>query len=88
MANLIIALCRYSGIPARYSHGQHCHFYVSGNYYGHVWAQILIGKTWYAADATGSSNSLGFIKNWDIHNYHSLKPVSYTHLTLPTILLV
>ena len=73
MANLIIALCRYSGIPARYSHGQHCHFYVSGNYYGHVWAQILIGKTWYAADATGSSNSLGFIKNWDIDSFHTLR---------------
>ena len=73
MANLIVALCRYSGIPARYSHGQHCHFYVSGNYYGHVWAQILIGKTWYAADATGSNNSLGFIRNWDIDSFHTLK---------------
>ena len=72
-ANLIVALCRLSGIPARYSHGQHCHFYYSGNYYGHVWAQILVGNTWYAADPTGQSNSLGFIKNWDIHNYHSLK---------------
>ena len=73
MANLIIALCRYSGIPARYSHGQHCHFYVSGNYYGHVWAQILIGKTWYAADATGSNNSLGFIRNWNIDTFHTLR---------------
>ena len=73
MANIIVALCRYSGIPARYSHGQHFHFYISGNYYGHVWAQILIGKTWYAADATGSNNSLGFIRNWDIDSFHTLK---------------
>ena len=72
-ANLIVALCRLSGIPARYSHGQHCHFLVSGHYYGHVWAQILIGNTWYAADPTGPNNSLGFIKNWDIHSFHSLK---------------
>ena len=72
-ANLIVALCRYSGIPARYSHGQNCHFYISGNNYGHVWAQILIGKTWYAADATGSNNSLGFIRNWNIDTFHTLR---------------
>ena len=73
MANLIVSLCRASGIPARYSHGQHCHFYISGNYYGHVWAQILIGKNWYAADATGSDNSLGFIRNWDIDSFNTLR---------------
>jgi transglutaminase-like putative cysteine protease len=72
-ANLIVSLCRYSGIPARYSHGQHCHFYRSGHYYGHVWAQILVGKTWYAADATGSGNSLGFINNWNIDTFHTLR---------------
>ena len=72
-ANLIVALCRYLGIPARYSHGQHCHFYYSGNNYGHVWAQILIGKTWYAADATGSDNSLGFIRNWNIDTFNTLR---------------
>ena len=75
-ANLIVSLCRVSGIPARYSHGQHCHFYSSGNYYGHVWAQILIGNTWYAADPTGPSNYLGFIKNWDIKSFNSLKQYS------------
>ena len=72
-ANLIVALCRYSGIHARYSHGQNCYFYYSKNYYGHVWAQILIGNTWYAADATGPSNSLGFISNWNIKTFNSLK---------------
>ena len=75
-ANLIIALCRLSGIPARYSHGQHCYFYYSGNYYGHVWAQILIGNTWYAADATSSSNSLGFIRNWNINTFNTLRQYS------------
>ena len=72
-ANLIVALCRLSGIPARYSHGQHCYFYNSGNYYGHVWAQILIGKTWYAADPTGPSNTLGFIRNWNINTFNTLR---------------
>ena len=75
-ANLIVALCRLSGIPARYSHGQHCYFYYSGNYYGHVWAQILIGNTWYAADATSSSNSLGFIRNWNINTFNTLRQYS------------
>ena len=72
-ANLIIALCRYSGIHSRYSHGQHCYFTYSKKYYGHVWAQILIGNTWYAADATGPNNSLGFIKNWDINSFNTLR---------------
>ena len=76
MANLIVALCRASGIPVRYSHGQNCYFYYSGNYYGHVWAQILIGNTWYAADATGSNNSLGFIKNWNINTFDTLRQYS------------
>ena len=72
-ANLIVALCRQSGIPVRYSHGQHCYFYYSQKYYGHVWAQILIGDTWYAADATGSDNSLGVIKNWNINTFNTLR---------------
>ena len=72
-ANLIVALCRYSGIPVRYSHGQNCYFYISQNFYGHVWAQILIGNTWYVADATGPNNSLGVIKNWNIDTLKSLR---------------
>ena len=72
-ANLIVALCRQSGIPVRYSHGQHCYFYYSQKYYGHVWAQILIGDTWYAADATGSDNSLGVIKNWNVNTFNTLR---------------
>lgn len=66
-ANLIVALCRSAGIPARYSHGQGCKF--STMTAGHVWAQILVGDTWYTADATSSRNSLGNIKNWNTNSF-------------------
>ena len=61
--HLLVALARASGIPARYVHGT-CNF-TSGNTYGHVWAQLLVGDTWYAADATSSRNSLGIVNNWN-----------------------
>lgn len=75
-ANLIVALCRASGIPAKYSHAK-CSFN-SGLVVGHVWAQILVGNVWYVADATSTSNSLGHIKNWNINSMGSLK--QYTSL--------
>ncbi|MBU4547942.1 MAG: transglutaminase family protein, partial [Euryarchaeota archaeon] len=62
-AHLVVALSRAAGIPARYAHGD-CTFN-SGNTYGHVWAEILISKEWYAADATSYSNSLGIINSWN-----------------------
>jgi transglutaminase-like putative cysteine protease len=62
-AHLLVALARAAGIPARYVHGT-CNF-TSGNVYGHVWAQLLVGDTWYAADATSSRNSLGVVNNWN-----------------------
>ena len=71
-ANLVVALCRAAGIPARYSHAQGCTF-SSGLVTGHVWAQIYIGGTWYSADATSTRNSLGNIKNWNTNSYYSLK---------------
>ena len=71
-ANLVVALCRAAGIPARYSHAQGCTF-SSGLVTGHVWAQILIGDTWYAADATSSRNKLGDINNWNTNSYNTLK---------------
>ena len=74
-ANLLVSLCRISGIPAKYAHGQGCRF-KSGTY-GHVWVQILVDDIWYAADPTSNSNSLGFIKNWDINNFHSLKQYQF-----------
>lgn len=63
-ANLVVALCRASGIPARYSNSKYCVF-GSGLRSGHVWAQIYVGDTWYSADATSSRNTLGHIENWD-----------------------
>ncbi len=66
-AHLVIALSRAAGLPARYVHGK-CQF-TSGNWYGHVWAQIWVDGKWYTADATSSKNSLGVIKNWKTSNY-------------------
>ena len=62
-AHLLIALERAAGIPARYVHG-YCKF-SSGNWYGHVWAQIYIDGKWYNADATSYRNTFGVIKNWN-----------------------
>ena len=67
--NLLVALCRASGIPIKYIHGLNCYFFISKHTYGHVWAQILIDNVWYAADTTSSSNTLGFIKNWNVKKY-------------------
>ena len=66
-ANLLVALARAAGIQARYVHGS-CKF-SSGNWYGHVWAQVYINGKWVNADATSSRNSLGVIKNWNTATY-------------------
>ncbi len=76
-ANLIVALFRAAGIPARFSHAQGCTF-SSGLVAGHVWAQIYIDGVWYSADATSSRNELGNIHNWNTNSFHSLK--HYIHL--------
>ena len=65
--HLIVALSRASGIASRYVHGK-CNF-ISGNTYGHVWAQVKVGNTWYAADSTSSKNSFGVINNWNTNSY-------------------
>ncbi|MDI9617605.1 pseudomurein-binding repeat-containing protein [Methanothermobacter sp.] len=62
-SHLLVALFRAAGLAARYVHGT-CTF-TSGNTYGHVWAQVLVGDTWYAADATSSRNSLGAVSSWN-----------------------
>ena len=62
-SHLLIAMFRTASIPARYVHGT-CTF-TSGDTYGHVWVQVLIGDKWTVADATSSKNSLGSINNWD-----------------------
>ena len=66
-SHLIIALSRAAGIAARYVHGR-CDF-LSGNTYGHVWAQVKVGNTWYVADSTSSKNSFGIVNNWNTNSY-------------------
>ena len=66
-SNLLVALARTAGIQARYVHGT-CKF-SSGNWYGHVWAQVYVNGKWVNADATSSRNSLGVIKNWNTATY-------------------
>jgi hypothetical protein len=66
-ANLLVALSRDAGITARYVHGT-CKF-SSGNWYGHVWAQLYVNGKWVTADATSSRNSFGVVKNWNTATY-------------------
>ena len=75
ITHLLVALCRASGIAARYVHAT-CTF-VSGNTYGHVWAQLYINGSWVNADASSNMNSLGVIKNWksaSIKGYYASLP--------------
>ena len=66
-SHLLAAMFRTAGLATRYVHAT-CHFY-SGNTYGHVWVQVLIGNTWTVADATSSRNSLGKVGNWNTNTY-------------------
>lgn len=66
-AHLVVALERAAGIPARYNHGT-CKF-SSGNWYGHVWAQVYVNGKWYYADGTSYRNSFGVIKNWNTKTF-------------------
>jgi uncharacterized protein YpmS len=63
LSHLLIALERAAGIPARYVHGC-CHF-SSGEWMGHVWAQVWVDGKWYTADSSWSTNTLGVVNNWD-----------------------
>ncbi|WP_305513599.1 transglutaminase domain-containing protein [Methanobrevibacter sp. V14] len=67
LSHLLVAMYRNAGLAARYGHGK-CTF-SSGNTYGHVWTQVLIGNTWTVADATSSRNSLGHVANWNVKSY-------------------
>ena len=67
-SHLLVAMYRTAGFSARYVHGK-CHF-SDGDYTGHVWVQVKIGKKWVVADATSYRNSLGKIKNWNTNSYH------------------
>jgi hypothetical protein len=64
--NLLVALTRAAGIPARYEHGE-CIF--SDGVFGHVWAQVYVNGNWYRADAISDRNSFGVINNWDTSNW-------------------
>jgi hypothetical protein len=66
-SNLIVALARYDGIPARYIHA-YCHF-KSGKWYDHVFSQLYVNGKWLYADGTSVHNSLGTITNWDTSTY-------------------
>lgn len=73
-SHLLTALSRASGLATRYVHGTAT--FTSGNTYGHVWTQILIGDTWVVADSTSSRNSFGVVNNWNpstyvLHGYYS-----------------
>ena len=62
-SNLLIALERAAGIPARYEH-VYAQF-SSGTWYGHVVSQVWVNGKWYYADATTSRNTFGVINNWN-----------------------
>jgi hypothetical protein len=76
-SNLLVALARAAGIPARYKSGN-CQF-SSGNWYGHVWTDLYVNGKWYPADAISYSNSFGVIKNWNTANFQ----LKGTYNTLP-----
>ncbi len=66
-AHLTVAMFRAAGLATRYVHAK-CTF-SSGNTFGHVFAQVLIGNTWTVADTTSSRNSLGKVANWNTNTY-------------------
>jgi hypothetical protein len=75
VSHLLVALSRAAGIQARYVHAS-CTF-LSGNVYGHVWAQLYVNGKWVNADASSSMNSLGVIRNWksaSIKGYYASLP--------------
>ena len=66
-SHLMVALERAAGIPARYVHINAQ--FSSGNWYGHVVAQVYVNGKWYYADGTSYRNSFGVIKNWNTKTY-------------------
>jgi hypothetical protein len=67
-SHLLIALARAAGIPARYVH-TYSYFTSSGNWYGHVVAQLYVNDQWIWSDATSYRNSFGVINNWNTATY-------------------
>ncbi|MGP8190422.1 MAG: transglutaminase domain-containing protein [Methanobacterium sp.] len=75
-SNLVVALARAAGIPARYQQG-YCDF--SDGWYGHVWAQLYVNGKWYYADTISTANTFGTITNWNLNTY----TLEGTFITLP-----
>jgi len=76
-SNLLVALARAAGIPARYKSG-YCQF-SSGTWYGHVWTDLYVNGKWYPADAISYRNTFGTINNWNTSNFQ----LRGTYNTLP-----
>ncbi len=66
-SHLMVALMRAAGIPARYEHINAQ--FSSGNWYGHVIAQVYVNGKWLIADGTSYRNSLGVVKNWNTSTF-------------------
>jgi peptidoglycan hydrolase-like protein with peptidoglycan-binding domain len=62
-ANLIVALCRAAGIPARYGHSPDCRFR-SGLRCGHVWAYAWVDGKWLPLDSTSRANAVGRLNSF------------------------
>ncbi len=78
-SNLMVALARAAGIPARYQLG-YCDFYgTGGGWYGHVWAQLYVNGQWYYADTISTLNTFGVINNWNLSTY----TLEGTYISLP-----
>jgi hypothetical protein len=67
LSHLLVALFRASDLAARYVHGTAT--FSSGNVYGHVWTQVLVGKKWIVADASSTRNLFGVVNNWNPYTY-------------------
>ena len=65
-SDLVVALARAAGIPARYQEG-YCDF--SDGWYDHVWAQLYVNGEWYYADTISTLNTFGVINNWNLKTY-------------------
>ena len=77
-AHLLVAMYRAAGFKARYVHGT-CRFYDDGEYAGHVWTQVLVGKNWICGDPIDYYNGLGVITNWNVKTYY----LKAKYLSLP-----
>lgn len=67
-AHLLIAMYRAAGFKARYVHGN-CNFYLSNEFRGHVWTQVLIDNTWICGDSSDLANNFGSISAWNVDKY-------------------